>query len=157
MSIIASNIISNVVQGDGRRSIVERHTDHLGKTWDRYYVAAALFDFAAALAAYATRLVIDLRNNEITSNVEAVVTNGSLAVYTLNYSTAAQNFSALRTAYQISTKVEAIMIGDFLSSLTNAQLQNAFNMTLAEVTTLRTNKLTPAANAAATIRASTGA
>ena len=49
------------------------------------------------------------------------------------------------------------MIGDFLASLTDTQLRNAFSMTAGQVTTLRTNKLTPATNAATTIRATTGA
>jgi hypothetical protein len=49
------------------------------------------------------------------------------------------------------------MIGDFLSTLTNAQLQTLFSMTSGQVTTLRSSKLTPAASAAATIRAATGA
>jgi hypothetical protein len=48
------------------------------------------------------------------------------------------------------------MIGDFLSSLTDGQLQTIFSMTAGQVTTLRSTKLTPAATAAATIRAATG-
>jgi hypothetical protein len=63
----------------------------------------------------------------------------------------------LRSGYQSATRIEAIFAGDFLASLTDTQLRNLFGMTQGEVTTLRTNKLTPAANAAATIRATTGA
>ncbi len=93
---------------------------------------------------------------EIERNIADVTANGSLATPVLVLSTAAANFAALRTAYQTATKVEAIMIGDFLSTLTDAQLQNAFSLTAGQVTTLRTNKLTPAASAAATIRAAAG-
>lgn len=94
---------------------------------------------------------------EIIRNVSQVTALGSLASPRLVLSTAADNFAALRIAYQDATKIDAIMIGDFLNTLTDAQLRTAFNMTQAQVTSLRTNKLTPAANAASTIRASSGA
>ncbi len=94
---------------------------------------------------------------EIERNIQDVTTNGSLATPVLILSTAAANFAALRTAYLTATKVEAIMMGDFLSTLTDGQLQTAFGLTAGQVTTLRTNKLTPAASAASTIRATTGA
>jgi hypothetical protein len=68
-----------------------------------------------------------------------------------------QGINALRAAYQDATRTEAIFTGDFLGSLTDAQLRNAFGITQAQVTTLRTNKLVPAENAANTIRATSGA
>lgn len=157
MSIVSSDILSDSPQKDGRRDIRERHIDHLGVEHLRQYLAAAGADAAAALTAYAARLPGDLRDNEIASNIEAVMALGSLAGVTLQHSTAAQNFTALRQAYQTMTKTEAIFAGDFLSSLSNAQLQNAFGLTAGQVTTLRSNKLTPAAAAAATIRNSVGA
>lgn len=157
MSIVASVVLSDSVQIDGRRDIRERHIDHLGAEHLRQYLAAAGADSAAALTAYAARLPGELRDNEIASNIDAVVSRGSLAGVTLQHSTAAQNFAALRQAYQTMTKTEAIFAGDFLSSLTSAQLQAAFGLTAGQVTTLRSNKLTPAAAAAATIRNSVGA
>lgn len=156
MSIVASVITVNRAQIDARRRITERHTDHLGAVFFRTYLAAVGADVNAALAAYAVVLAASITASEISDNITEVRARGSLATVSLLYSTAAQNFAALRASYQNATQAEAIMIGDFLSARTDAQLQTAFGMTAGQVTTLRTNKLTPAASAAATIRAAAG-
>lgn len=156
MAIVASVIESISLQKDGRSWVHEIHTDQVALKYERSYLADAGFDTAAALASYATQLVSDTRLGEIGKNLADVSINGSLATPTTVYSTAAQNFTALRAVYQFATQVQAIMIGDFLNTLTDLQLQNAFSITAGQVTTLRTNKLTPAASAAATIRASVG-
>lgn len=157
MSIVSHIIESGAIQLDGRLSIVERYMRGDGSALT--YLAEVLAD--QDLAAWATARIAAIEAadtaNEIASNVADVTTNGSLASPTLLYSTAAANFAALRAAYLIATRVEAIMIGDFLSTLTNAQLQAAFGLTAGQVTTLRSNKLTPAATLAASIRATTGA
>jgi hypothetical protein len=156
VSIVSSVIESTLLQKDGRSWVHEIHTDQIGAKYDRNYLANAGVDTAAALAAYATQLTSDIQAREIAKNIADVATNGSLASPTTIYSTAAQNFTALRAAYQFATQVQAIMIGDFLNTLTDLQLQNAFSITAGQVTTLRTNKLVPAASAASTIRASAG-
>lgn len=156
MSITASVVLSDSVQKDGRRWIIEQHTDNLGLKYLIFYLCAANFDKAAALAARAIQLALDIQGGEIATNIAQVFANGSLGVTTTNYSTNNQNLAALRTAYQTATKLDAIMIGDFVSSLADGQLQTIFSMTAGQVTTLRTNKLTPAANAATAIRAATG-
>lgn len=156
MPIVASAIEATSLQADGRSWVDELHTDQLGQKYARSYLAAAGFDTASALAAYAIQLAADIALREIAKNVGDIIRNGSLASPSLVYSTAAQNFAALRAAYRIATEVEAIMMGDFISTLTDNQLQTAFGITAGQVTTLRTNKLTPAATAAATIRAASG-
>lgn len=157
MAIVSSETVSVSTQRDGRRYVLEHHTDHLGVVWPRTWLAGAADNLAAALSAYATNLVEALKDREIAANIAAVLSDGSLAVTTFQHSTAAENRPALRAAYLTATRVEAIFIGDFLNSLTNTQLQTLFGMTNTQVNTLRTNKLTPAANAAASIRAATGA
>ena len=62
-----------------------------------------------------------------------------------------------RDFYRVATQTQAVMIGDYLAARTDAQLQVAFGLTAAQVTALRSSKLTPAATAAATVRATTGA
>jgi hypothetical protein len=156
MSIISSVIESTSLQKDGRSWVHEIHTDQVAVKYERNYLANAGVDTAAALAAYATQLSANITAGEIAKNLADVSSNGSLATPTTVYSTAAQNFAALRAAYQFATQVQAIMIGDYLSTLTDNQLQTAFSLTAGQVTTLRTNKLTQAASAAATIRASAG-
>ncbi len=157
MTIASSVILSDQAQVDGRRWITERHTDSNTVQYLRTYLAQANDDTNAALAAYAIALESTLEQAEIASNIMDVATNGSLATPVLRFTTAAQNFAALRAVYQFATQVLAIMVGDFLSTLTNGQLQTAFNLTSGQVATLRTNKLTPAASTAATIRAASGA
>lgn len=156
MSIVSSVVESDAVQKDGRRWIHEIHTDHLGLKYDRMWLAQAADNAATALAAYAGRLAADITAGEIASNVSQVMGLGSLASPVLNYSTAAQNFAGLRAAYLIATRTDAIMIGDFLSTLTDGQLQTAFSLTAGQVTTLRTNKLSPAVSLASSIRAAAG-
>lgn len=156
MSIVSSVIASTDVQRDGRKWVREIHTDQVAVQYVRTYLAGAADDLNAALAAYAVILASNINLQEIASNVAAVLANGSLATISLVYSTAADNRAAGRLAYQNATRTDAIMIGDFLSSLTDGQLQTIFSMTAGQVTTLRTNKLTPAATAAATIRAAAG-
>lgn len=156
MPIVSSIIAATDTQKDGRKWIRELHTDHVAVQYVRHYLTAGNADVNAALAAYAAILASNINLGEIASNIAAVTANGSLAVITFVYSTAAENRTALRVAYQFSTRTEAIMIGDFLSSLTDVQLQTIFAMTAGQVTTLRTNKLTPAASLAASIRAAAG-
>lgn len=157
MSIVSSVIAANDVQRDGRRWVREHHTDHTGAITPHTYLAGAADDINAAMAAYAALLVGMLREAEIARNIVAILADGRNAVTTTVHSTAAENFAELRARYLTMTRVEAIFAGDFLGSLTNAQLQTAFGMTSGQVTTLRTNKLTPAQSAATTIRATTGA
>lgn len=157
MPIVSSVIAETALQRDGRRYVREHHTDHLGALWPRSYLAGAADDLTVAMAAYAVILVDQLRDAEIARNIAAVLADGRNAATTTLYSTAAENFAALRERYAGMTRTEAIFAGDFLASLTDAQLRTAFGMTQAQVNSLRTSKLTPATNAAATIRAATGA
>lgn len=157
MPIVSSVITGDERQRDGRRWVGELHTDHLGVQYPIRYLAEAAADIATVMRDRVAVIEDQLRGSEIAANVAAVMLDGSAASYTLAYSTAAQNFAALRAAYQGATRTQAIMVGDFLASLTNGQIQTAFGLTAGQVATLRTNKLTPAAAAAATIRAAAGA
>lgn len=158
MAITASVIDRVSVQADGRKWVHEIHTDNLGLTWTRDWLAQAADDLNAALSAHAAVIANDLINAELAADLAAIEANGSLATgITTSYATLAQVRAALRTAYASATQTQAIMLGDYLSSLADATLQTLFSMTAGQVTTLRTNKLTPAASAAATIRAASGA
>jgi hypothetical protein len=157
MPIVSSTITSNNVEADGRRRIDELHIDDQGAQIQFTYLAAGNVDVAAILAARAASLPALARDREIAKNIFDIKQLGSLATPTFVYSTVAQNVAALRVAYKNATQLDAIFIGDFLSSCTDAQLMAAFGLTLPQVTTQRTVRLTPAANAAATIRAAVGA
>ena len=156
MSIVLSMIASDSAQKDGRRWIEEKHIDHLGVVWGRGYLVSSVYDALSALDAYATQLATNLKQAEISGNIARIVTKGSLAVTVLDHSTVDENFAVLRTYYKTATDLEAIMSGDFLSARSDAQLKNLFSYTQNQVDNLRTNKLTPAAQTAAQIRAAAG-
>lgn len=157
MPIVSSTVSEEVAQKDGRKWVEERHTDHVGLVYVLRYLASSGVDINAVLSARATQILNDLVRTEIAANLSRILADGSLANVTIVYATLADIRTALREAYQNATRLDAIMLGDFLSSLTNGQLQTLFSMSAGQVTSLRTNKLTPAATEAASIRQTTGA
>lgn len=157
MSIVSSTVTTEAAQRDARFWVHEIHTDNVGLIYKFDYLANAGFDFNTVLAARAITLAAQIAAQEITNNIIQIATQGSLAVLTFNYTSAMNQLPFARAAYATATQLQAIMTGDFLSSLTDNQLQTIFSLTAGQVTTLRTNKLTPAANAAASIRSATGA
>lgn len=156
MPIVSSVIVEDRTQVDGRRSVRERHIDQVDAVQFVAYLALAGVDVAAIMAARVALLDAALIANEIDRNMADVSANGSLAVIRIVHSTVAQNAAALRAFYATATQEQAVMIGDFLSTLTNGQLQTAFSLTAGQVTALRTNKLSPAASLAASLRAAVG-
>lgn len=156
MSIVSSVIAATDTQRDGRRWVRELHTDHVGVQYVRNYLAGAADNLTTALAAYALVLVANSNLEEIAKNVATITVDGSLASPTLVYSTLAENRTVLREVYRNATRTEAIMIGDFLNTLTDNQLATVFGITTGQAATLRTNKLAPAASLATSIRAAVG-
>ncbi len=155
-SIVSSVIQFATSQADGRTTVYELHTDSLGNAYPHAYLAAAGAVLATNLAAYAAALPASLQAAEIAANVAAVEAMGSLATVTFNWSTGAENAAGLRGAYLVSTQVEAIMIGDFLNTLTVAQLEAAFGWSATQVSALQTNYFAPMATLAESIRAAVG-
>jgi|ERR1035437_112053 hypothetical protein len=156
MAIISSVIAANVAQKDGRRWIQEIHTDQVGATYSRFYLAQATTNAATNMAAYAITLWASIVAGEISANVSAVETSGSLAVPKFNYSTLTQLLTALAATYPTLAQMQAIMVGDYLNTMTQANLMTAFGKTAVQYTTLKNSFLTPAATAATTIRATVG-
>lgn len=160
MPIQSSAIADFARQHDDRVWVREAQIDQFGADRGVAYLADAGITRVTALATALARVAqinAGIIAAEISANLASVLSMGSLATVTIMDSNVAANVAVLRAAYAVATQVQAIMIGDYLSTLTNVQLQNAFGMTAGQVTTLRTNKLTPAATAAATIRAAVGA
>jgi hypothetical protein len=128
-----------------------------GVTFDRDNGANFSPSLVTATGASLTNVANWAKGAEIDFNLSSIKANGSLATVTLVASSVAENATAIRTAYSAATALEAIMIADYLSTLTDTQLMNAFNLTAQQVTNLRSNKLTPAANTASAIRSAVGA
>lgn len=152
---IAASTFTAVAQADGRQWVHELHTDLVGLIHDLFYLAGAADDLAANLATHAANLGAALQAAEIGANIAAVSTLGSLASPTFVYSTATQNASALRIAYQAMTQTQAIMTGDYLNTLSAAALEAAFGISAAQEATLKTS-LQASATQASAIRAAAG-
>ena len=158
MPIVASVTEDVAPQKDGRSYVRERHTDHVNVNHVRIWLADKDADLNAALADYAATLPETLKQAEIRKNIDLVKVEGSLAkpYVTAVHMTIQEGGAALRAYYKTAIRDEAIMIGDYLNTLTDQQLMNAFQITQAQVTNLRTNKFVPAAQQAETLRTATG-
>ncbi|HYC65138.1 MAG TPA: hypothetical protein VEC14_10440 [Reyranellaceae bacterium] len=77
MPIVASEVIEDAPQIDGRRWIVEAHADHLGIVHRRGpYMAEAEQDVEAGLAAAAAQIEAQLQDAEIAANFDEFI-NGA--------------------------------------------------------------------------------
>ena len=156
---IVSSVTEDVApQKDGRRYVRERHTDHVGVDHVRTWLADADADLPAALSAYAAALPEMLKQAEIQKNIDLAKTQGSLAkpYITAVHMTVQEGGAALRAYYKTAVEGEAILIGDYLNTVTDQQLMNAFQINATQAANLRANKLVPAASKAAAVRAETG-
>lgn len=157
MAIIVGSVVKADTRVPGKAGmVVGEHVWDDGQVWTAVFEARVGEDAQARLDGMAAARLLQRAQSEIKSNLAEIMTNGSLAVVTLKNSTVAENAAALVVAYVDAKRTEAIMIGDFLNSLTDAQLRTAFGLTQQQVTNLRTNKLAPAATEAAAIRAADG-
>lgn len=156
MPITSSVILKDARPAEGTGMVIAEHIWSDGQRWPAVFEAHSSENLQARLDAMIAAREATRVENEINFNINQVLANGSQAVIFVHQSTNAQNLAALRDAYRAATRLEAIMIGDFLSSLTNLVLMNILSMTNAQVNTFRANKLTPAATTAAAIRAATG-
>lgn len=155
-TIVSSTITHRNTQLDGRISVRELHIDSLNNNYVFDYMADQNTDQNSHLATSAANIIPQVAILEIASNMASVATFGSLAAPQFNFSTVAANVAALRIIYAGASQAQAIMIGDFLNSLSNAQLQSAFGLTGQQVTNLRANTLSPAAVQATQIRSAVG-
>lgn len=158
MANIVSSTFTSFVQKDGSKTVHEVHTDLIGLTHDIVYTAAAGDDLNAAMATHANNLGNSLANNEVASNLSNAETLGKNAngINVTIYSTAAQNIAALTAAWPTMLNIQAIFVGEYLSTLSDAVLQSVFGWSPAYEQTVRTNFLTPYATLAASIRTATG-
>ena len=159
MAILSSSVVSMSPQIDNRIAVIEQHTDSLGVIHQITYLAPAGTTASQAATTCANRdasMSAELKAREIAANIAAVSTLGLNAVLTFIESTPTQNATAVRQVYAAMTQTQAIFTGEYLSTLSDATLQAVFGLSAGQVTTLRTNVLTPAAATAATIRAAAG-
>lgn len=134
MSIVSSVIAEDRAQIDGRRSVRERHTDHLGLVEDVSYLAVAQADVSAAMAARVQRLEQQAAEVEMARNI-AFIMAGEYGLVTTNYITVTDARAAIRALYQTGSGEIIGRLAGYLLTLTNAQLQALFNVTAGAQTT----------------------
>jgi hypothetical protein len=157
-SILSSNVNSVSNQHDGRKRIEIRFVDNANVVRFSQIIVDVGVDPNSLVAAASARLAADLSSGEIDKNLSIITALGSAAgaQVTTVYCLIADVILAVRTAYQSSSGLTAIMFGDWLRSRTSAELQVAFSLNAGQTTTLLTSKLTPAQTTATQIRSATG-
>lgn len=143
-------------QVDGRRRVRETHVDDFGLTTVFEYGPTGDLDYTGIMSDRAAAMAAERKSAEIAGNISSIIQSGSAADPVFVRSTKAENIGPLREAFRSADREASIMIADYLSTLTDANLRNILGKTQAEVAVLRDNKLTPAADVAAKIRAARG-
>ncbi len=156
-TMVSSVITAQSVQKDGRVWVTEQHVDSLGAQYTVTYLAHDASVVAAHLAADAVSLLTAAASAEVATNVNGVITYGSLFTPTLNYSTIAQNANALTAIWLTLTQTQAIMLGDYFNIIPLSGLESTFGWSVAQATQLSAQYFVPYAALAASVRAAAGA
>jgi hypothetical protein len=137
MGIVSTTLAEdNHDQRDGSRYVQEFHSDAAGKVHRFEYRWRAGMDRAAIAAARAVQLAESVAEAEVASALAAD------AAPNIVQQTAAQFLARLREKYRGATREEAARIARWIvrridaGHVTEAQLRNAFNLSVAEWNTL---------------------
>lgn len=151
-----SNIVSSVLDVLPGLTVREVHTDLAGVAHQIVYQAKVGDDLTAAMNAHAADLGANLAAQEVADNMNRAMTLGKFANNVTIYSTPAQNTAALNAAWPNLLNVQAIFIGEYLNTLSDAVLEAVFGWTPAHTASVRSTFLVPYASMAASIRSATG-
>jgi hypothetical protein len=141
MPIVASIVLEDAPQVDGRRWIRERHTDQVGVQHFRAYMVAAGVNVPATFPATVAILDPQLKVDEFNVNLVLIFEKGDLATPVWQHLTIAEAGTPMRNAYKAATREQSYALGAFLDTLTNVQLANMFGYgnPSAQLTNLRNN------------------
>lgn len=135
---MAYAVTLGTVQKDGRRWVVEVHSDGQGQFARIEYLCPVGANTDTIASARDTQLVIDYADNEALSALDVD------AMPTLRFQTAGQFRTRIRNLYKISSAYLCCKIARWIirriaaGDVTDAQMQNAFNLTANQWTTLKT-------------------
>lgn len=138
MAIVSSQLTLGVVQKDGRRYVLETHTDNLGVLHVVEYLAAVGADVDAILTARAVLIEADLEQIEVK---QALDTDASP---TLQYATMVQLGNYVRSHYRDMSGLELARTARWIvnrindGTFTDTQVRNFFGLTLTQYNTLKT-------------------
>ena len=134
--IVSSTILSDVVQRDLRRAVVEAHTNDRGVIQHIHYLADANVDVVLAMSERVPRLEQQAADAELANDVSYIST-GQYARVTAHDVTLTALRAALRALYQTASGEMVGRVAGFLLTLTNAELQTLFVVTASKVAALR--------------------
>ena len=139
-SIVSSVLdVDSVAQKDGRFYVRELHTDSVGFVYRFEYLADVTVDRNAVMTARAGTLIPNMQTREM---IDAIVNDASLS--SLVYNTPAQAAAFVRDHYRDATRGELALTARWIldriaaGEVTDTQVRNAFNLTAAQWTTLKT-------------------
>lgn len=135
--IIHSTYTRDTPEIDGRFWVHETHTDNINVQHTQNWLASASDDLAAALALHAAAINQSLADNEIGSNLSAIMSAGAAAQPVNIYSTLAQNVAAVRVAFPSMDIGQMSMTADYLMAHSDAVLEGVFGMDADQVAALR--------------------
>ena len=137
MSITSSEVIV-MPQCEGHLSVLEWHTDHLGRRHPRVYFAPAGFDANAAMAAHAVTLQAVLKAGDLFMAVYKGLWN-----YVMNHATNAELVAFVRAEYLGSNGERTVRVArrmmEWITNgrFTELQVRNAFNLSVSQWNTLK--------------------
>ena len=137
MTIVSSVVSEDVIRRDGRRDIVERHTDHLGIAHVVRYMAEFGQDIASLLAQHAIQIAKALRDNELEQARDSLEDGADPSTVTIEHSTRNQMRRFLVRHFLRSQTRPAIRVIRLIDNLTDQQLRNLLNIGQARVDAIR--------------------
>jgi hypothetical protein len=137
MPITETTIVQDRPQVSGSRRITERHVDNTGAVQLISYIGEAGVDALAVAQGRVPQLNQFLVDREIERDIQAIL-EGRYEAVTSVHATIADVRAALRTFYQNARGNDVGRMAGYLLTLTDAVLRTLFNMTQAQVTSLRT-------------------
>jgi len=124
-TITSSVIVSNVLQVDSRRAVVEQHTDSLGFVHPYVYLCDVGVDPNTLLSAHATLVLDGLVSGEMNNNLVLIEANGASAIINTNYNTLSQVINTVLAIYATLVGQPVMNSSAWLNTLTFAQLAAA--------------------------------
>lgn len=133
----ASSYVVGHNQKDGRRFVIERHTDDAGLEHVVEYGPTDSVDYQTTLLARAAQMDADLADHELTNCIDA-------GVVRTQYQTGAQFAARFRQRYLNARREEAARMATWVidritaGHLTDLQVRTAFGLTTTQYNALKT-------------------
>ncbi len=137
MTIVSSVVSQDVKRRDGRRNIVERHTDHLGGVHPYRYMAEPGQDVSPLLAKHAIEHVDSLRDGELDGALGSLEQGADPSTLPVEHSTRNQMWRFLLLHFLRSQARSAIRVIRLIDNLTDRELRNLLNIGQARVDAIR--------------------